>query len=183
MLRVRGVDLVEAEQASQRQRGNLTSMDEYVREHLSHLDAFGGVLGLFRAEYAAALAATHAGLGGGRDRAVSLGAGFATCRREYEEAEERSRRALDQLTGTVQSVGEGRLEREVATWGREPGAAGRVARLTEALGRLKDSGDELGETWGEVRSSWSSVRVEAEELGGTIADLRSYEAFVDGARE
>ena len=135
MLRVRGVDLVEAEQASQRQRGNLTSMDEYVREHLSHLDAFGGVLGLFRAEYAAALAATHAGLGGGRDRAVSLGAGFATCRREYEEAEERSRRALDQLTGTVQSVGEGRLEHL-----RE-----QVSRFRRSLGEVSRSVDGLSE--------------------------------------
>lgn len=179
MLRVRGADLLDAGRAAGSQQGQLTTMDGYVRDHLSRLGAFTGVLGLFRDQYAAALGSVHHGLAAGGDRALALSIGFDTCHRAYTEAEERSRDLLDRLTGSVQGAGEVKLERAVQPLRERPGAWHDVADLGEALGRLDQAGEDLQQSWTDVQDSWEGVRTEAGELGATVEDLGSYADFVD----
>lgn len=167
-------DLVGGETVASAQGSHLSTMDRYVRDHLSRTHAFGGVMGLFRAQYSAALEAAHGGLRAGAGGADAVAAGFGTCRREFVEADRSASTALDRMTQTVRIAGERKLAAEVAELRGHPGPWGHVVPLHDALSGLRDAGSG-------VRDAGGDLVEEAQELRDTSADLRSYVEFVSGA--
>lgn len=170
-LAVHADDLVQGKEVAHDQGAHVSTMDRYLREHLSRMHAFRGVLALFGEQYAAAVEAAHGGLRASGSRAGHLAGGFAACRREFAEADAASEKMLDRLTETVRRPAVGKLEAEVDELRRERGAWGKVVELRDALGGLRGSVED-------VRGTWGDVREEAAELSSTSADLSSYEEFV-----
>lgn len=164
MLTVRGDDLVAARAAALGRASDAEVMDRYVADQLSRTEAFGGVLGLFRAQYASTLRSVHAGLRAERRRSDRLGDGFATCHREFSAAEDRSvgslrgvLSALGPLTGTV--------------------ALGLRGHPGERMERLWDTGVGVSRSDDDVAGILTEVIVTATDLGAVADDTERYAAF------
>lgn len=172
-LRVQADELSAAGEVADGQRTNLGQMDRYASDHLSRLEAFGGVLALFRGQYAAALESVHAGLRAEGARSGGLTDGFSTCRQEFADADQRSQALLDRVTTSVRLVAEAKLETEVTTVRTQGGPWAQVVEARDAIHGLTSSASA-------VRDSWHGLEAEVDELATTTDDLRSYSAFIDG---
>lgn len=173
-LRVQADELSAAGDVAEGQRTNLGQMDRYTSDHLSRLEAFGGVLTLFRGQYAEALESVHAGLRAEGARSAGLTDGFSTCRQEFAEADQRSQALLDRVTDSVRQVAEAKLEAEVTTVRTQGGPWAQVVEARDAIAGLTSSAHA-------VQDSWNGLGDEVDELADTTDDLRSYTAFIDGA--
>lgn len=170
-LSVQAEELSAAGAAADGQRENLSAMDRYARDHLSQLGAFGGVLALFRGHYAQALDAVHAGLRDEGARSGGLREGFATCRREFTEADQRSEAMLDRVTASVRRVAEGKLEAEVSVLRAHGGPWRQVVEARDAVGGLTSSAHA-------VQDTWQGLQAQVEELSETTDDLQTYAEFI-----
>ena len=104
MLRTDHPTLDAAAVVAERQADHLHAADRFVSTHLSDLDAFRGVLSLFRDEYAAALGHVHAGLEASASRAALLGDAFLRCRRLYAAVDEQAAAHLVSMADAVDEV-------------------------------------------------------------------------------
>lgn len=170
-LRVQADDLDAAANFAEGQREQLSQMDQYTSEHLSRLGAFGGVLMLFRSQYAQALESVHAGLQAEGARSGGMTDGFRTCRREFTEADQRSQEMLGRVTASIRQAAEGKLEAEVNTLRAQGGPWQRVVEARDAIGGLTSAAND-------VQDGIDELAAEVEELGDTADDLRRYDEFI-----
>lgn len=172
-LRVQADELSAAGEVADGQRRNLSEMDRYASEHLSRFDAFGGVLTLFRGQYADALASVHSGLRNEGARSGGLTDGFGACRRDFAEVDQRSQAMLDRVTASVREVAEAKLEAEVQVVHTQGGPWTQVVEARDAISGLTSAASA-------VQDNWGGLQAEVDELAATTDDLRSYSAFIDG---
>lgn len=174
MLNVQIDDLDGARGVADVQGEHVTRMSHYVGEHLAQVSAFRGVLGLFREQYAETVHLVTAGLRAEGARSVDLSAGFVTAACEFTEADSQAQRMLDQITESVRTSAESKLDAELDVLRGSTGPWGRAVDVHDALGDLHQTTEDL-------RESAAELRAEAAQWHATTEDLESYAAFVDGA--
>lgn len=166
-----------AARVAERQADHAGLMREYVVRHLSGLDSFAGVLGLFRDQYAAALDAATAGLEASAARAGDLTAAYVTTRRELLAADEAARGGMRRLLDAI-----GEVTGTCAAGPGEPGGVGAGDLLRAGV-----PADPLGlpgvpEELAGVRDQVLTLADEVEQAADLAVDLVAYERFVEAAR-
>lgn len=186
MLRTHHPTLGAAAVLAERQGVHLAAADGYVAAHLSDLDAFCGVLSLFRDEYAAALGHVHAGLDASAARADLLAQAFLTCRRLYVEADEAAAQELgatgDAVAEVVAVVPAGHVSDQPPTpvtdaSSDDSGAKQRIPLEDRGGTPIESPTQALLDGAQDVHDSAQSLASGVHDLQETLDDLTAYDDF------